>query len=274
MSDWLPRIAKRIDHAEGQWVRLIGQGDGVRQRVVVVDYQMGNLRSVQKAVERVAPAAEVRVSSIPEDIDAADKVILPGVGACGDAVRELRSRGLVDSLRRAMDRGRPFLGICLGLQMLFDVSYEGGEHAGLGILAGEVVRFPFSSVGGSGVGGEATGAALPADHATEQPMLPTAQPSASVGVGERHKVPHMGWNQVWEAAAGCPLMRGIEPGTYFYFVHSYFVQPQDASVVWLESEYGVRFCAAVWRDNLFATQFHPEKSQASGLKLLHNFMNL
>ena len=197
--------------------------------ITIVDYQMGNLRSVSKAVERVGEQAHI--TSNPTEIAEAERLILPGVGAFRDAIAELRSRDLVSPIQDFIESRRPFLGICLGLQMLFETSYEGGQYEGLGIIPGEVVRFQ-----------------VPA------PL----------------KVPHMGWNEI-ELRQDCPIMSGIESGTHFYFVHSYYVRPTDSSFVAIEADYGGPFCAAVWRDNLFATQFHPEKSQASGLKLLENF---
>ncbi|MEC8555234.1 MAG: imidazole glycerol phosphate synthase subunit HisH [Planctomycetota bacterium] len=201
--------------------------------IAIVDYQMGNLRSVQKALEHVG--FEASVTSDPDEIRKADKVILPGVGGFGDAIRELKSRNLDAPIVESIEAGKPFLGICLGLQMLFEVGLEGGEHTGLGVLPGRVERFP--------------------------PMDPL-------------KVPHMGWNQLSIDKQDCPLLRGIPESAYFYFVHSYFVKPAKSDVQWLGCEYGIPFCAAVWRDNMFATQFHPEKSQESGLQILKNFGEL
>lgn len=206
--------------------------------IVIVDYQMGNLRSVQKALEHVGAAAVV--SSDPKAIESADKVILPGVGGFGDAIAELSSRHLIEPIREFIAADKPFLGICLGLQMLLDSSDEGGEQPGLGILKGTVKRFDFENV-----------------------------PSA-----EGLKVPHMGWNRIQETRTACPLMKEIEPDAHFYFVHSYFVSPDSAKDVWLQTEYGGDFCAAIWRGNMFATQFHPEKSQRDGLRMLQNFAEL
>ncbi len=200
--------------------------------IAIIDYQMGNLRSVQKGFEKVGHAATI--TSSPVDLAAADRVVLPGVGAFGDAIAELRRRDLVQPIRDAVASGKPFLGICLGLQLLFDVGYEGGEFEGLGILRGKVVRFD-----------------LP-------PPL---------------KVPHMGWNRCAIKRAA-PALTGLANGTYFYFVHSYYVVPDDPQVISLEADYGHPFCAAVTRDKLFATQFHPEKSQADGLRILKNFAEL
>jgi glutamine amidotransferase len=200
--------------------------------ITIVDYQMGNLRSVQKGVQRVG--GEARISSDPAEIASADKLILPGVGAFGDAMAEIRRRDLAAPIRDFIESGRPFLGICLGLQLLFEKGLEHGEHDGLGILAGDVVRF-------------------------QRP--PTM------------KVPHMGWNTV-NRTNDSPLLKDIADGTHFYFVHSYYVRPADPSVVALECDYGGKFCAMVWKDNLYATQFHPEKSQSDGLKLLAAFAGL
>jgi imidazole glycerol-phosphate synthase subunit HisH len=205
--------------------------------IAIVDYGMGNLRSVQKGLERVGARAEIVRSG--NQVARATKVILPGVGAFGDAMANLRERGLVEPLIAAARSGRPFLGICLGLQLLFDVSYEEGEFTGLSVVPGRVLRFDF----------------------------------ASLANGRELKVPHMGWNQVaWSTA--CPLLRGLESPQYFYFVHSYYVAPQDSSVTCGVCDYGGPFTAMIWRDNLFATQFHPEKSQSVGLKILENFARL
>jgi glutamine amidotransferase len=200
--------------------------------IAIVDYGMGNLRSVQKAFEKVGHRAAV--TNDPAQIAAAAKVVLPGVGAFEDAIGELRRRDLVKPLRSAIDSGRPFIGICLGLQLLFDVSYEGGKHSGLGVLRGEVVRFD-----------------VPAEY----------------------KVPHMGWNQL-HIRRPAPVLKGLAEGTYAYFVHSYYVVPQDEGVIATETDYPRPFTSAIWRDNLFATQFHPEKSQADGLQMLKNFAEL
>ncbi|QDT74374.1 imidazole glycerol phosphate synthase subunit HisH [Lacipirellula limnantheis] len=197
--------------------------------IAIVDYQMGNLRSVQKGFERVGHAAAI--TSDPRVLEQADRVVLPGVGAFADAIAEIRRRELIEPIRTAIASGKPFLGICLGLQMLFDVSYEDGEHEGLGVIAGEVRRFD-----------------VPAEY----------------------KVPHMGWNHVKQCRPA-PIFQDIADDAHFYFVHSYYVVPQDVSVIAGEASYPEPFCAAIWRDNLFATQFHPEKSQAAGLQLLKNF---
>lgn len=200
--------------------------------IAIVDYQMGNLRSVQKAFEKVGVSADI--TSDPDALDRADKIVLPGVGAFRDAISELQHRQLIEPLRAAIRAGKPFLGICLGLQLLFDVSYEDGEYRGLEILPGKVVRFQ---------------------------------------VPPGYKVPHMGWNAA-RILKPAPILKGIESGTHFYFVHSYLAVPDDHDVVAIEADYPEPFCAMVWRDNLFATQFHPEKSQQAGLQVLRNFAEL
>ncbi len=205
--------------------------------IAIVDYGMGNLRSVQKALERVGSAG--RIVSRPREVAEADKVILPGVGAFGDAMTHLRERELVEPLIEAAGSGRPFLGICLGLQLLFELGCEDGEHAGLGVLPGRVVQFDFAG-----------------------------RPEAG-----RLKVPHMGWNRL-TFSPGCPLLAGLESGEHFYFVHSYHAVPADPAVTCGWCDYGYPFTAMVWRDRLFATQFHPEKSQKAGLRILANFAAL
>ena len=200
--------------------------------IAIIDYQMGNLRSVQKGFEKVG--YEAIVTCNPEDLKRAEKIVLPGVGAFGDAMAELEQRELVEPIRQAVDCGKPFLGICLGLQLLFEVSYEGGTHQGLGIVPGEVVRFD-----------------LPPEY----------------------KVPHMGWNQL-RFGVPSPLVAGLDDGVYCYFVHSYYVVPKDAGVIAAETDYATPFCSMIRRDNLFATQFHPEKSQRHGLQMLKNFAEL
>ncbi|MFZ5828831.1 MAG: imidazole glycerol phosphate synthase subunit HisH [Planctomycetota bacterium] len=200
--------------------------------IAIIDYGMGNLRSVQKGFEKVGHQATV--TSDPQVVAAAEKVVLPGVGAFEDAIAELRRLELVEPIRDAADAGKPFLGICLGLQLLFDVSYENGTHSGLGIIPGEVVRFE-----------------LPAEYS----------------------VPHMGWNTL-DIRQPAPVLQGLNGGTHVYFVHSYYVCPKDPNVVCTETDYGGPFCSMIWRDNVFATQFHPEKSQSDGLRMLKNFAEL
>lgn len=205
--------------------------------VAIVDYGMGNLRSVAKAVEHVAPGYSVQVTADPAVLAGAERVIVPGQGAMPDCMRELRQRGLDDAVIRAAS-DKPFLGICIGLQMLFEHSEE-GDVAGLGIFPGQVRRFPAEAM----------------------------QDAA----GARLKVPHMGWNEVRQAEAH-PVWNGIADGTRFYFVHSYYVEPVAPDVIAGSTLYGIPFTSAVARANIFAVQFHPEKSAASGLKLLENFM--
>jgi glutamine amidotransferase len=168
------------------------------------------------------------------NIASAEKLVLPGVGAFRDAIAALRERQLVEPIRAAIAFGKPFLGICLGLQMLFDRSFEDGQYEGLGVIAGDVVRFE-----------------VPAEY----------------------KVPHMGWNQL-HFRRRPPIFAGVDEGAHFYFVHSYYVVPRDESVIATETAYPTPFCSSIWRDNLFATQFHPEKSQANGLRVLKNFAEL
>ena len=203
-------------------------------KIAVVDYGMGNLRSVYKALEHVAPQASIVVTARPEEVGAADRVVVPGQGAMPDCMRELRARGLADAVVLAT-RTRPFLGICIGMQMLFEHGEE-GDTPGLGVLAGTVPRF------------------APPDNVA------------------RLKVPHMGWNEVFQARRHA-LWEGIADASRFYFVHSYYPAPRDAAVIAGECVYGLRFTCAVARDNLFAVQFHPEKSQSAGLLLLHNFVH-
>jgi len=200
--------------------------------ITIIDYGMGNLRSVQKACEKLG--YEAKITSSAAEIASAEKLILPGVGAFRDAIAHVQENNFVEPLKAHIDADKPLLGICLGLQLLFDRSYEDGEYSGLGIIAGEVVRFP-------------------------------AQPGL--------KVPHMGWNSL-NVRGENPLLAGIPPEAHFYFVHSYYVVPEDESVIAATSEHGVEFCAMIRRGNLFATQFHPEKSQRVGLKLLDNFARM
>lgn len=205
--------------------------------ISIVDYGMGNLRSVQKGLEKVGSSAII--VSTPEQVRSASKLILPGVGAFGDAMKHLRERGLVEPLMEFARSGRPFLGVCLGLQLLFDSSNEEGEFTGLGLIPGSVKRFDFRDT--------------PA--------------------GQGLKIPHMGWNAVaWEKPS--PLLAGLSSGTYFYFVHAYHAVPADDAVILARCEYGYAFTAMVQRDNIFAAQFHPEKSQHAGLRILQNFAGL
>jgi glutamine amidotransferase len=200
--------------------------------IIVVDYGMGNLRSVQKGFEKVGETAVI--SRDQKQIREADKLVLPGVGAFPQCMKNLVDLNLVDPIKEFIVSGRPFLGICLGLQLLFDESEEFGGHEGLKIVPGKVLQFE------------------------RTPGL---------------KIPHMGWNQV-SFNNDVPIFKGIPNGSYFYFVHSFYVDPENAGDSAAESEYGIRFTCAVRRDNLFAVQFHPEKSQDLGLTILKNFGSL
>jgi glutamine amidotransferase len=207
-------------------------------KIVVVDYGMGNLRSVAQALRAVAPEANVLISGEAHDIDSADRIVLPGQGAMRDCMLSLRESGVLDALLRA-SRTRPMMGVCVGEQMLFDRSEE-GDTAGLGLLPGRVVRFQLEGK-------------LQAD-------------------GSRFKVPQMGWNRVSQMRSH-PVWEGIADDAYFYFVHSYYAQPVDPFDSIGQSDYGGQFCCAVARDNIVATQFHPEKSAAAGLQLYKNFVH-
>ena len=198
--------------------------------ITVVDYGSGNLRSVQKAMERLGAAATI--TDDPNLVAAAERLVLPGVGAFGDAMRELHARGLVEPIQAHVRADRPFFGICMGLQLLFETGWEGGRHAGLGLLEGDVARFDID------------------------PDL---------------KVPHMGWNTVsWRGVTA--RRPPVADDSFFYFVHSYHARPRDESIVAAVTDYGGPFCSAVRRGRLFATQFHPEKSQRIGLDLLGSFL--
>jgi imidazole glycerol-phosphate synthase subunit HisH len=207
--------------------------------VAVVDYGMGNLRSVAQAVIHVARGSgfEVIVTSRPDEVRAADRVVLPGQGAMPDCMRELRDSGLQQPVLEAA-AAKPLFGVCVGMQMLLDHSQE-GPTPGLGLIHGEVLKFELAG---------------------------RLQPD-----GSRYKVPQMGWNQVWQTQPH-PLWDGVPDGSYFYFVHSYYVRPSDARHSAGEADYGARFTAAIARDNIFATQFHPEKSADQGLALYRNFL--
>ncbi len=200
-------------------------------RVAVIDYGMGNLRSVQKGFERVGVNAEVTRN--PDMIAAAAGVVLPGVGAFGACMENLGKYELIDAVLRAIESGRPFLGICVGLQLLFEESEEYGPVEGLGVLRGRCKRFPQS----------------------EDPD---------------YRVPHMGWNQL-DKRTPSPLLDGVDDGAFVYFVHSYYAESDDPGVVAASTTYGVDFVASVARDNVYGCQFHPEKSQSIGLKILENF---
>ncbi|WP_395823214.1 imidazole glycerol phosphate synthase subunit HisH [Collimonas sp.] len=206
-------------------------------KIVVVDYGLGNLRSVAQALRQVAPEADVRISGAIADIRGADRLVLPGQGAMPDCMRSLRESGLQQELLAAA-RNKPLLGVCVGEQMLFDMSEE-GDTAGLGLLPGKVLRFRL-------------------DDQLQQD-------------GSRFKVPQMGWNRVRQVQPH-PLWNGVAEDAYFYFVHSYYAMPAVAAHTFGETDYGAAFSCAVGRDNIFATQFHPEKSAAAGLQLYKNFV--
>jgi glutamine amidotransferase len=202
--------------------------------IALLDYDSGNLRSVHKALVKVG--ADVRIVRRPEEMRGAAAVVLPGVGAFDDCLNALRRQELLGAVKAFIATGRPFLGICVGYQALFERSEEFNSCApGLGVLAGKVVRF------------------------TERPGL---------------KVPQIGWNPIEVVKPECPLYRGIASGSYVYFVHSFYPQPMDPDIVATRTEYGDLFASSVWKDNVFATQFHPEKSQEVGLRLLKNFVEL
>ncbi len=201
--------------------------------IALLDYGAGNVRSVQKAI--TAAGGDVQLVPSPELVKQADAVVLPGVGAFDDCINAMQQQELFEAAREFVFTGKPFLGICVGYQALFENSEEfNSRAAGLGVFEGSVVRFPDTEV----------------------------------------KVPQIGWNEVHVTQPNCPILQGIESGSHFYFVHSYYPKPKDESIVATRTEYGVNFTSAVWRDNVFATQFHPEKSQKVGLQLLTNFVNL
>ncbi|MDE2181246.1 MAG: imidazole glycerol phosphate synthase subunit HisH [candidate division NC10 bacterium] len=210
--------------------------------IAIVDSGIANLRSVQKGFERVE--ADAKVVEDPRLLRDASGIVLPGVGAFADGIGKLQDGGFVEPLFRAIEAGKPVLGICLGLHFLFSESEEFGHHAGLNVIKGRVVRF-----------------------------TDAAPPGNGRDAGSRLKIPHMGWNRI-RIERQAPIFKGIPDGAFFYFVHSYYVQPEDESVIAATTEYGLRFASALWRDNLFACQFHPEKSQALGLQLLKNFASL
>jgi len=207
-------------------------------KIVVVD-GLGNLRSVVQALRTAAPEADVLVSNAAEDIDRADRIVLPGQGAMRDCMTSLRESGAEEAVLRAA-KTRPVMGVCVGEQMLFDASEENGGTPGLGLLPGKVVRFQLDGK-------------LQAD-------------------GSRFKVPQMGWNRVRQSRRH-PLWDGVDDGSYFYFVHSYYAAPENAQDTIGEADYGAPYCCAVGRDNIVATQFHPEKSAEAGLRLYRNFIH-
>lgn len=204
-------------------------------KITIIDYGMGNLKSVQKAF--TALDLETEITNNPETILKADKVVLPGVGAFRDAIATLNDSGMSAAIHEVVKKGTPFLGICLGMQLVFEKSYEYGEHQGLGLLPGEIVHFKPENI--------------------------------RLGNGESLKVPHMGWNTI-EIVKSEPLFKGIEQQSSVYFVHSYYLETQ-ADVVSCYTDYGSQIAVAAQKDNVFATQFHPEKSGTIGLQILKNF---
>jgi glutamine amidotransferase len=199
-------------------------------KIVIVDYGMGNLRNVQKAFEKIG--FEARLTRNKNEIRSASAVVLPGVGAFKDCMENLRKYGLIEILLRSIEKGIPYLGICLGLQVLFSESQEFGSHKGLDLIKGKVVRF-----------------------------VPDPD----------HKVPHMGWNTI-EIEREIPMLQGIESGDFFYFVHSYYVITDETNWIASFTTFNKPFVSSIWKENLFATQFHPEKSQQKGLRILENFV--
>ena len=198
--------------------------------ITIIDYGMGNLRSVQKALESVG--GKTRITQNIKDVERAEKLVLPGVGAMQPAMNKLNELGLIPAIKDFLNQKKPFLGICLGFQLLFDKSDEGGQVQGLGICSGRVKKF--TSL----------------------------------------KVPHMGWNQLQIQKKDCPLFKGIKNGANVYFCHSYYADPKDSNFSTTTTDYGIAFASSVWKDNLFGVQFHPEKSQTVGLKILENFQKL
>ncbi len=199
--------------------------------ITIIDYESGNLRSVQKAFEFIGTKA--RITQNPKDILSAEKIVLPGVGAMQQAIEKLEALSLIDPIKKMITDGKPFLGICVGFQLLFEKSTEGGGSKGLGILPGEVTRFE-----------------------------------------NNLKVPQMGWNQLQFQQQSCPLLKNIEDNSNVYFCHSYFATPEDKSCILTTTDYGEAYTSAVWKDNVFGVQFHPEKSQNIGLTLLTNFVEI
>lgn len=225
--------------------------------IVIIDYGMGNLRSVEKAFEKVGFDAVVTDKS--DIIENADKIVLPGVGAFKDAIDGLRERNLIEPIRNHIRQNKLFLGICLGLHLLFTRSYEDGAHEGLNIVPGEVVRFDADRLNMDCTGG--------------QKEVAETRHALSVANSQKLKIPHMGWNTIREKKE-VPILKGLPADPYMYFVHSYYVVPDRDEVVAAETEYGVPFVSMISIDNIFAMQFHPEKSQHYGLMILKNFGEL
>jgi len=214
-------------------------------KIGIIDYGMGNLGSVSNACKFLELDAEI--ISAPSQLDSCRAMILPGVGAFGDCMAHLVEHNFVDAIRDWIASGKPFMGICLGLQALFQGSEESPGVEGLGVFEGSVKRFD----GGADA------------HVCQESQAGAPAPQL--------KVPQIGWNAVNQARPDCPMFNGIDDAAYFYFVHSFYVAPADASIVAGETNYGLSYCSTVWKDNVFAAQFHPEKSQADGLQMLRNF---
>ncbi len=221
--------------------------------VTIIDYGIGNLRSIEKAFQAVG--AEVLRTDKAEDLQRAERLVLPGVGAFGACAAEIRRRDLVEPIVDAVAAGIPLLGVCVGMQLLFETGEEKGLHKGLGLLPGRVRRFDFEE--------EEEGASC------ESP----ARPATGIVNSRQLKVPHMGWNTLLPTRPS-PLLAGLDDGAYVYFVHSYYAEPAQESDALAYTEYGVRFTSVVARNNVFGVQFHPEKSQQVGLRVLHNFSRL
>ncbi len=202
------------------------------RKIVIIDYGMGNLRNVQKGFEKIG--LDAKLTRNKNEIGRASAIVLPGVGAFKDCMENLEKYDLVDPLLRSVEKGKPYLGICLGLQILFSESEEFGTNKGLDMIRGKVVRF---------------------------------RPDPE------HKVPHMGWNTI-EKEREVPMLQGVENGDFFYFVHSYYVVPEEKQWISTFTTYGKPFVSSIWKENIFATQFHPEKSQRKGLRILENFVKM
>jgi len=200
-------------------------------KIAIIDYGMGNIHSVQKALQFFG--SQTLVTNIIRELEEADKLVLPGVGAFSDAMSELKKRGLVTVIKEQIKKKKPFLGICLGMQLLFEKSEEASDTQGLGVLKGTVVKF-----------------------------LATSD----------LRVPHMGWNQLNPAKNDCPLLKDIGQGASVYFCHSYYPSPDQEQDIAAYTDYGINFASVVWKENIYATQFHPEKSQNVGLKIMENFV--
>ena len=220
--------------SDALWLRVTRYASRITTNMIaIIDYGSGNLKSVFNAFKYLRQ--EAVVCDGPGMLKKADKIVLPGVGSSKDAMEGLAKRGLIEPLLEGIEKGKPFLGICLGLQMLFRSSEESGGCDCLGVIKGEVKLFP---------------------------------------AGKGLKVPQIGWNTVSVKRKGCPLFSGIADGSYFYFVHSYYCANEERSLTAGETEYGLAYTSALWRDNVFAVQFHPERSQKNGLKMLENFVNI